>query len=187
MARSEHPRLAVFVPVELRRMVDRVDEPCEVLWEDGERLYRRIWRDIDDVNDVSCREFLAAQPCAEHPAPGTVSRLAHEYGLKDYLDHSWALRPLELVRERGQTMLVFEATTARPLDEMIGQGLPVGSFLRTALAVTHAVGRLHQRGLIHKDLKATNILIDPESGDARLTGFGVASRLPRERQIPEPP
>src|SRR5262245_50540585 len=159
------------------------DGAFDVLWEDGERLYCRIWRDVEGGR----REFLVAQPCAEHPTPGTVSRLAHEYGLKEYLDSSWALRPLELVRERGQTMLVFEATTARPLEKMIGQGLPVGSFLRAALAVTHAVGRLHQRGLIHKDIKATNILIDPESGDARLTGFGLALRLPRERQLVEPP
>lgn len=74
-----------------------------VLWEDGERLYRRIWRDLGDGGP---RECLVAQPRAEHPTPQTVSRLGHEYGLKDYLDQSWALRPLELVRERGQTMLV---------------------------------------------------------------------------------
>jgi len=77
-------------------------EPLDVLWEDGERLYRRSWRDIDNGDRG---EFLLAQPCAEHPAPTTVSRLAHEYGLREYLDHSWALRPLELVRERGQTLL----------------------------------------------------------------------------------
>ena len=91
----------------------------DVLWEDGERLYRRMWR---DMGDGSRREFLVAQPCAEHPTPATVSRLAHEHGLKDYLDSAWALRPLELVRDHGQTMLVLEPTAARPLDEMIGPG-----------------------------------------------------------------
>ena len=114
-------------------MMDSDDRPLDVLWEDGERLYRRIWRDTDDGGR---REVLVAQPCAEHPTPDTVNRLAHEYGLKDYLDSAWALRPLELVRERGQTMLVLEPTRARPLDEMIGPGLPVGTFLRVAIAVT---------------------------------------------------
>src|SRR5262245_36686633 len=160
------------------------DRSLDSLGEDGERVYRRAWRDI---GDGSRREFLVAQPRAEHPASGTVSRLAHEYGLKDYLDHSWALRPLELVRERGQTMIVFQSTAARPLDKMVGQGLPIGEFLRLAIAVARALARLHQQGLIHKDIKATNILIDSETGDARLTGFGIASRLPRERQPLEPP
>src|SRR6185295_3764273 len=158
--------------------------PLDVLWEDGERVYRRMWRDTDDGGR---REFLLAQPRAEHPTVATVKRLAHEYGLKDDLDSSWALRPLELLRERGQTMLVLEPTKARPLDEMIGAGLPIGTFLRVAIAVTNAVARLHQRALVHKDIKASNILIDPESGDARLTGFGIASRLPRERQTLETP
>jgi PAS domain S-box-containing protein len=160
------------------------DGPVEVLWQDGERLYRRIWR---DMGDGSRREFLAAQPCAEHPTQGTVNRLAHEYGLKDYLDSEWALHPLELVRERGQTMLVLEPTRARPLDEMIGPGLPIGTFLRLAIAATNAVARLHHCGLVHKDIRASNILVDPASGDARLTGFSIASRLPRERQPLEPP
>jgi hypothetical protein len=63
----------------------------DVLWDDGDRRYRRMWRDIGDGNR---REVVVAQPCAEHPAPATISRLTHEYGLKDYLDHQWALRPL---------------------------------------------------------------------------------------------
>src|SRR5262245_59924845 len=159
------------------------DRAFEVLWEDGERLYSRIWRDPEGGR----REFLVAQPCAEHPTPGTVSRLAHEYGLRDYLEHSWALRPLEFVQERGQMLLVFESTRARPLEKMIGQGLAVGAFLRLAIGVTHAVARVHQCAFSHKDIKATNILIDPETGDVRLTGFCLASRLLRERQTIEPP
>jgi len=56
-----------------------------------------------------------------------------------------ALCPLELVRQRGQAMLLFESTTARPLDKMIGRSLSVGTFLRLAIAATYAVARLHQR------------------------------------------
>ena len=41
--------------------------------------------------------------------------------------------------------------------------------------------------MIHKDLKPANVLVDPASGLVRLTGFGIASRLPRERQSPAPP
>ena len=40
---------------------------------------------------------------------------------------------------------------------------------------------------IHKDIKPANILVNGADGEVRLTGFGIASRLPRERQSPEPP
>jgi PAS domain S-box-containing protein len=162
----------------------RQDRPVDVLWEDGERLYRKIWRDVDGQGR---QDFLVAQSCAQHHTQAPVTGLVHEYSLKDYLDSEWALRPLDLVRERGQTLLVLEPTTSRPLNQIIGQGLPIGTFLRLAIAVSNTVARLHRRGLVHKDIKASNILIDPESGDARLTGFGIASRLPRERQPVGPP
>ena len=65
--------------------------------------------------------------------------------------------------------------------------MEVGAFLRLAISVARAVGSLHVAGLIHKDIKPTNVLVNSETGDVWLTGFGVASRLRRERQSPEPP
>ena len=50
-----------------------------------------------------------------------------------------------------------------------------------------ALGRLHGRGLIHKDIKPSNVIVDSATERVWLTGFGIASRLPRERQAPEPP
>jgi len=44
--------------------------PLDVLWEDGERVYRRMWRDLDDGGR---REFLLVQPSTEHPTPATVT------------------------------------------------------------------------------------------------------------------
>src|SRR6202043_3480644 len=55
------------------------------------------------------------------------------------------------------------------------------------VALSAALGRLHQRGLIHKDIKPTNIIVNSATGQVWLTGFGIASRLPRERQAPETP
>ena len=65
--------------------------------------------------------------------------------------------------------------------------MEVGGFLRIAVGVAAALGKVHQRGLIHKDIKPANILVNTASGEVRLTGFGIASRLTRERQSVEPP
>ena len=130
---------------------------------------------------------LAVLPAAEHPTPATLDRLAHEYGLKDELDGAWAVRPLELIRERGRTMLVLEDPGGEPLERLLGAPMETDRFLRLAIDITVALGRLHRRGLVHKDIKPANILVNCADGQVRLTAFGIASRLPRERQAPEPP
>jgi malate dehydrogenase (oxaloacetate-decarboxylating)(NADP+) len=49
-----------------------------------------------------------------------------------------------------------------------------------------ALGQVHRHGLIHKDIKPANVLVDA-TDNVRLTGFGIASRLTREHQPPAPP
>jgi serine/threonine protein kinase len=161
-----------------------VDGVPELLWEDGERRFYRIGR---NGTDGTRRPYLAVLPVAEHPTPASLDRLAHEYGLRDQLDDSWALRPVEFVRDRGATVLVLEYHDGEPLDRQIARPMEIGGFLRIAVALTDAVVRLHERGLVHKDIKPTNILVEPAGDRVWLMGFGVASRLTREHQSPEPP
>src|SRR6202043_874464 len=116
-----------------------------------------------------------------------LDRLAREYGLKDELDGAWAVRPLELIRDRGRVMLVLEDTVSEPLDQLLGAPMEVRSFLRLAIAIAAALTQVHRRGLVHKDIKPANILVNRTTGEVKLTGFGIASRLPRERQAAAPP
>jgi PAS domain S-box-containing protein len=153
------------------------------LWEDGERIFCRHTGDVSADRST----VLAVLPAVEHPTPATLDRLAHEYGLRDQLDKAWAVCPLELIRDGGRTVLVLEDPGGEPLDGLLSVPLDLERFLRLAISIASAVGKLHQRDLIHKDIKPANILVEPSSMRAWLTGFGIASRLPRERQGPEPP
>src|SRR3989441_2107413 len=154
----------------------------QVLSDDGERVLCRGWR---SEGNASAR--LAVIPVAEHPAPASLDRLAHEYGLREELDSDWAVRPQDLVRERDGTVLVLEDPGGQPLDRVLGVPMETGKLLRLAIGIAAALGKAHQRGLVHKDVKPANILVNPDSGEVRLTGFGLASRLARALQRPEPP
>ena len=160
------------------------DGGSQILWEDGERVFRRGWR-LDDNGQR--RAVLIVLPAAEHPSRSSLDRLTHEYELKDQLDGAWAVRPLDLVRDAGRTVLVLEDVDGEPLDRLLGAPMEVGRFLGLAIAIAAAVGKLHQRSLVHKDIKPANILVNVATGEVRLTGFGIASRLARERQSPHPP
>ena len=65
--------------------------------------------------------------------------------------------------------------------------MDVGEVLRVGAGVAAALRQLHGRGLIHKDIKPANVMTDWSTGQVWLRGFGIASRLPRERRLPEPP
>jgi PAS domain S-box-containing protein len=124
---------------------------------------------------------------AEETSLGCVERLEHEYALKAELDADWAARPAVLTHDNGRMTLVLEDPGGAPLDRLLGRPLDVSHFLRVAIPLTGALRRVHERGLIHKDIKPANILVDAASGGVWLTGFGIASRLPREHQVPAPP
>jgi serine/threonine protein kinase len=50
--------------------------------------------------------------------------------------------------------------------------------MRIALTIATALAHLHQRGVMHGDVYAHNILWDPSTGDALLSDFGAATLLP---------
>src|SRR5213079_501338 len=70
---------------------------------------------------------------------------------------------------------------------LLGTPIEVGTFLRLAISIARAVGSVHAAGLIHKDITPAHVLVDSATGAVWLTGFGIASRLRRQRQSPEPP
>ncbi len=160
------------------------DDSLRVLWEDGERVFCRGWR----LNEDGGRSVaLGVLLVGERPSPAALGRLAHEFELRDALDPRWAARPLALSREKGQTALWLEDPGGEPLEGLVGAPIETGRLLRLAIGIVAALGKAHQGGLVHKDLKPAHILINCPDGATRLTGFGVASRLPRERRAPEPP
>jgi PAS domain S-box-containing protein len=155
-----------------------------VAWEDGDRIFCKGWRDDADSNRNT---FLLVRPADDQPTSESLNRLTHEYGLKDDLDNAWSARPVALTHYKDRMTLVLEDPGGTPIDRLLGRPLDVLHFLRIAIPLAGTLRRVHERGLIHKDIKPANILADPASGGVWLTGFGIASRLPRERQAPAPP
>jgi serine/threonine protein kinase len=127
---------------------------------------------------------------AEQPTPQALRRLQHEYSLAAELDSAWTARPLALTRHEGRTILVLKDPGGEPLGRILerdrGQPLDLTRVLRIAIGLATALRQVHRRGLIHKDIKPANVLVD-DAGNIWFTGFSIASQLPRESQAPAPP
>ena len=154
--------------------------------EDGEFiLYRASGK---SQTDGSLCPLLVLAPASKRPAPATLRKMEHEFSLKAELDRAWAVQPLALTPYQGRSTLLLEDPGGEPLDELLGAPMELGLFLRLAIgsrgrrwrgapAGPHPQG--HQAGQ-HPGQRA-------RPARSWLTGFGIASRLPRERQAPEPP
>ncbi len=131
--------------------------------------------------------ILVLSPVAEHPTSECLKRLEHECSFRGALDPAWSARPIALARDSDRIVLEFEDPGGVPLDQLLGNPLELALFLRLAVSLSAAIDHLHEHGIIHKDIKPANVLVDPVTGRCWLRGFGIASRLPRERQPSEPP
>src|SRR5262249_53077441 len=132
---------------------------------DGERILSRArW-----PADAGGQTRLFVRPAVEHPSPASLDRLAPEFELKDEPEPAWAGRPLELVREANEIRLVLEEPGGEPLARLLGAPMAVESVVRHAVGIAGALGKLHQRGLVHKDLKPAHILVNCTDGRASTT------------------
>lgn len=143
-------------------------------------LYRAVQRS-------SHMRLLALAPSTERPLPQSLRRLEHEFSLVAELEPAWAAKPLVLTRQEGRTILILADPGGEPLDLLLGGPMELTQFLRMAIGASTALRQMHGRGFVHKDIKPAHVLVDRTTGQAWLTGFGIASRLPRERQAPGPP
>ncbi|MDC3962774.1 AAA family ATPase [Polyangium jinanense] len=132
------------------------------------------------------RTVLLKYPAVKHPSPETLRQLEHERTLARDLDAGLVLHPIALTRWAERTVLVFEDFRGVPLSHLVGVPMDVGRFLRIAEKTAEALAGVHERHVIHKDIRPDNILVDVETAQVRLTELGIASLLPREYQEADP-
>src|SRR6266851_4765704 len=154
--------------------------------------------DEDVLDDSACwiragappgRRILypLSRPTARQPVASSGDRTLRRTAVTS---ESPAVRARILARSRTRSRVGSQDAGGEPLDRVLerdqGQPLDLTRFLRIAIGLAAALGQVHRHGLIHKDIKPANVLVD-DDGNVWLTGFGIASRLPRERQAPAPP
>ena len=104
--------------------------------------------------------LLVVAPTAERPLPQSLRRLEHEYSLAAELEPAWAAKPLAFTRHEGRAILVLADPGGEPLDRILErdgkQPLDLVRLLPLAIGMAAALGHVHQRGLIHKDVKPEN-------------------------------
>ena len=108
-------------------------------------------------------------------SPELVKRFSHEAQILARLQHSGIAQVYEAgMGEDGQSFFAMEFIRGMPLDEYArSRGLNAAARLELLARVCDAVQHAHEKGVIHRDLKPGNILVD-ETGQPKVLDFGVA-------------
>ncbi|MFM0700664.1 trifunctional serine/threonine-protein kinase/ATP-binding protein/sensor histidine kinase [Paraburkholderia sediminicola] len=117
---------------------------------------------------------LVRSPAPSCPYELRLSLLERELALCQKLEPIWSARPISLERIAGEPRLVLHDPGGATLDQWLASSPDFDSLLRISVVLTSAVGKMHACGLVHRNIKPENILVD-ESLATRLTGFGLAT------------
>jgi len=128
-------------------------------------------RDTELGREVALKKL----PEGSHPEPQRLARLEHEARVLAALNHPGiaTLYGIERV-EGGPALLIMELISGPPLSELVPR--PLGEAIEIAREIAVALEAAHARGVLHCDLKPSNVRLTPE-GRVKLLDFGVARLL----------
>lgn len=145
-------------------------------------VYKARDRELDDVVAL---KVLRPDKAGD---PELLERLKEELKLARRITHPNVLRTHDLGTLDGVPFLSMEyvrgLTLRQLLDRLEGEErLPDAAALRLMRQIAHGLGAVHECGVIHRDLKPGNVILEP-TGNAKLMDFGIArATRPRPKHL----
>lgn len=99
------------------------------------------------------------------------------------LNHPHICTVHDFVEADGCHFIVMELVEGRTLHELLSAGpLPPSTAIELAMQIASALAEAHAAGILHRDIKGTNIVVNAK-GQAKILDFGIAKRLAPESEV----
>jgi serine/threonine protein kinase len=139
-----------------------------------------VYRGVDRQNSLP---VILKKLRKEDPTFNELLQFRHQYVITKNLDVPGIVKPLNLEKDGNGYVLVMEDVGGISLSQYYRErSLSLEEFFPVAIALGKILSNLYQYRIIHKDIKPSNILINPETKEIFLIDFSIASLLPRETQ-----
>ncbi|WP_257235841.1 ATP-binding protein [Nostoc sp. 'Peltigera malacea cyanobiont' DB3992] len=150
----------------------------EELYNGSRTIVYRGYRETDSLPIVI---KLLKNP---HPTFSELLSFRNQYTIAKNLNSPLIVQTYKLEPYQNGYALVMEDFGGISLKQwgIKGRGKSLQEFLEIAIALCNILDILYHERIIHKDIKPSNILINPETKQVKLIDFSIASLLPRETQ-----
>ncbi|MGI8592526.1 MAG: serine/threonine-protein kinase, partial [Nakamurella sp.] len=136
-----------------------------------------VWEAWDELlhRRVAVKQLLPQPGLSKDDAAMARSRVIREARITARLHHPHAVTLYDVIEQDGQPCLVLQYVPSQSLSSLLAeQGpLPVAFVARIGAEVASALAAAHLVGIIHRDVKPSNVLIASD-GAAKLTDFGIS-------------
>ena len=161
-------------PASARRVVGGRYALTDVLGRGG---MGTVWLATDQVleRQVALKEVTFSVDLSDEDRRILRERTLREARAAARLVHPHVTAVYDVVEDGGKPWLVMEHVSARSLQEILEMEGPLApdAVARIGLDVLAALEAAHEAGIVHRDVKPANVLVD-RAGGARLTDFGIA-------------
>ena len=138
----------------------------------------RLWRGKRQRDGLW---VLIKGAASSQQSPQELAEIRQEHEITRDLEIDGVLRAEELAQCENGWALILENTEGLPLRKLMDAArLELLDSLKVAVSLAGTLKEVHRQGILHKMINPFNIFVDPASGTVKLTGFGRATRLPRE-------
>jgi eukaryotic-like serine/threonine-protein kinase len=148
----------------------------QIIEELGHGGMGKVYRALDKkVNEEVALKLIRPEIASERR---TLERFQNELKTARRISHRHVGRMYELMEEKGTHFITMEYVPGEDLKSAIRRFglLPIGKSLSIAGQICEGLAEAHRLGVVHRDLKPGNIMIDRE-GNARILDFGIARSL----------
>ena len=129
-----------------------------------------VW--LAEDREAGRRVALKLFDAAALAAPGAMARLRESLALASRVDPDLAVGVLGLHELDGFVAVAMEYLSGGDLGQL--RGRPFAVFARPLADLAGALASIHEQGIVHRDLKCANVLLDA-AGRVRLADFGLAA------------
>ena len=121
----------------------------------------------------------------EHPPPRRLAAIRREYDLLSAIHSPFVVRPLGLRAHGHRLALLLEDLGGHCLADLARSGVPMPLERLYPLAIDLAEGlaAVHAAGIIHLDVKPSNVVAHPETWRAQLIDFNLSSVLAQQTRV----
>ncbi|MGW7255623.1 serine/threonine-protein kinase [Streptomyces sp. NPDC054834] len=138
----------------------------------------RVWRAVDEILDrqVAVKEMRIDGLDAED-ARTRRERTLREARATARIDHPNVVRVYDVVDEGERLWIVMELIAGRSLEQIMVTEGPLGppEAARIGLGLVAALRQVHAGGVLHRDIKPGNVLVEAVGNRVVLTDFGIAA------------